>query len=99
MPNRLPEEKRRGMTIDLGFVAHAALPDGTTIGFVDVPGHKRLLPNRGAVAALLAAAGHRDSPIFALCSSCFLRGVRFLIFHRRPRHPGFLQEQDATGRA
>ena len=42
--DRLPEEKRRGMTIDLGF-AYAALPDGTEIGFVDVPGHERFLPN------------------------------------------------------
>ena len=42
--DRLPEEKRRGMTIDLGF-AHAALPDGSEIGFVDVPGHERFLPN------------------------------------------------------
>jgi selenocysteine-specific elongation factor len=42
--DRLPEEKRRGMTIDLGF-AHASLPDGTELGFVDVPGHERFLPN------------------------------------------------------
>jgi selenocysteine-specific elongation factor len=43
-PDRLPEEKRRGLTIDLGF-AYATLPDGTEIGFVDVPGHERFLPN------------------------------------------------------
>src|SRR5438128_8306656 len=42
--DRLPEEKRRGMTIDLGF-AYATLPDGTALGFVDVPGHERFLPN------------------------------------------------------
>jgi selenocysteine-specific elongation factor len=42
--DRLPEEKRRGMTIDLGF-AYARLPDGTELGFVDVPGHERFLPN------------------------------------------------------
>jgi selenocysteine-specific elongation factor len=42
--DRLPEEKRRGLTIDLGF-AYASLPDGTEIGFVDVPGHERFLPN------------------------------------------------------
>src|SRR5437660_7357369 len=41
---RLPEEKRRGLTIDLGF-AYASLPDGTELGFVDVPGHERFLPN------------------------------------------------------
>ena len=42
--DRLPEEKRRGLTIDLGF-AYATLPNGREIGFVDVPGHERFLPN------------------------------------------------------
>src|SRR5512142_1117364 len=42
--DRLPEEKRRGMTIDLGF-AYTTLPDGSELGFVDVPGHERFLPN------------------------------------------------------
>ena len=42
--DRLPEEKKRGLTIDLGF-AYATLPDGTELGFVDVPGHERFLPN------------------------------------------------------
>ncbi len=40
--DRLPEEKRRGITIDLGF-AYLRLPGGETIGFVDVPGHERLV--------------------------------------------------------
>jgi selenocysteine-specific elongation factor len=43
-PDRLPDEKARGMTIDLGF-AHTVLPDGQTVGFVDVPGHERFLTN------------------------------------------------------
>src|SRR5580704_2670055 len=42
--DRLPEEKRRGLTIDLGF-AYTTLPDGTELGFVDVPGHEKFLPN------------------------------------------------------
>jgi selenocysteine-specific elongation factor len=42
--DRLPEEKRRGLTIDLGF-AYMTLPDGRELGFVDVPGHERFLPN------------------------------------------------------
>src|SRR5580704_5336782 len=42
--DRLPEEKRRGLTIDLGF-AYTILSDGTELGFVDVPGHERFLPN------------------------------------------------------
>ena len=43
-PDRLAEEKRRGMTIDLGF-AHMRLPSGREIGIVDVPGHARFMRN------------------------------------------------------
>src|SRR4030081_3636896 len=43
-PDRLEEEKRRGMTIALGF-AHLDLPSGQRVGIVDVPGHARFLPN------------------------------------------------------
>ena len=43
-PDRLAEEKRRGMTIDLGF-AHMTLPSGREIGIVDVPGHARFIRN------------------------------------------------------
>ena len=43
-PDRLAEEKRRGMTIDLGF-AHMTLPGGREIGLVDVPGHARFMRN------------------------------------------------------
>jgi len=43
-PDRLTEEKERGLTIDLGF-AWTNLPSGTTIGFVDVPGHERFIKN------------------------------------------------------
>jgi selenocysteine-specific elongation factor len=42
--DRLPEERARGLTIDLGF-AYAPLPDGRLIGFVDVPGHQRFIKN------------------------------------------------------
>jgi selenocysteine-specific elongation factor len=41
-PDRLEEEKRRGMTIDLGF-AHLDLPSGRRVGIVDVPGHEGLI--------------------------------------------------------
>jgi len=43
-PDRLVEEKRRGLTIDLGF-AWTMLPSGREIGFVDVPGHERFIRN------------------------------------------------------
>ncbi len=45
--DRLPEEKRRGLTIDLGF-AYATLDNGARIGFVDVPGHERFVRNMAA---------------------------------------------------
>jgi selenocysteine-specific elongation factor len=43
-PDRWEEEKRRGLTIDLGF-AWTVLPSGTEVSFVDVPGHERYLKN------------------------------------------------------
>src|SRR5881409_4263887 len=43
-PDRLAEEKRRGLTIDLGF-AWTVLPSGREVGFVDVPGHERFIRN------------------------------------------------------
>jgi len=43
-PDRLREEKERGMTIDLGF-AWLGLPGGEEVGIVDVPGHERLIKN------------------------------------------------------
>ena len=59
-PDRLAEEKRRGMTIDLGF-AHLTLPSGKEIGIVDVPGHARFMRNmlagaHGLDAVLLIVA-------------------------------------------
>jgi selenocysteine-specific elongation factor len=58
--DRLPEEKQRGMTIDLGFAYHT-LADGTVLGFVDVPGHERFIGNMlagvtGIDTALLVVA-------------------------------------------
>ncbi len=42
--DRLPEEKSRGLTIDLGF-AYEPVEDGPVLGFVDVPGHERFVKN------------------------------------------------------
>ncbi|HET7833064.1 MAG TPA: selenocysteine-specific translation elongation factor [Gallionella sp.] len=42
--DRLKEEKVRGITIDLGY-AYTPLPNGDTLGFVDVPGHEKLIHN------------------------------------------------------
>ncbi|HEY8761645.1 MAG TPA: selenocysteine-specific translation elongation factor, partial [Candidatus Dormibacteraeota bacterium] len=59
-PDRLAEEKRRGMTIDLGF-AYLTLPSGRLVGIVDVPGHARFIRNmlagvHGLDAVLLVVA-------------------------------------------
>jgi selenocysteine-specific elongation factor len=52
-PDRFPEEKQRGLTIDLGF-AFTKLPSGEQVGFVDVPGHVRFIKN------MLAGVGAVD---------------------------------------
>ena len=65
-PDRLPEEKKRGITIDLGF-ADLDLGD-VHIGFVDVPGHERFVKNMLAgahgidVVALVVAADEGVMP-------------------------------------
>jgi selenocysteine-specific elongation factor len=48
--DRLPAEKARGITIDLGF-AYRAVPEAETLGFVDVPGHENFIHNMVAGAA------------------------------------------------
>jgi len=58
-PDRLAEEKERGLTIDLGF-AWTALPSGEEIAFVDVPGHVRLIKN------MLAGVGAVDACLFVV---------------------------------
>ena len=66
-PDRFPEEKARGLTIDLGF-AFCTLPSGAEVGFVDVPGHTRFIKNMLAgvgavdVAMLVVAANEGWKP-------------------------------------
>ncbi len=60
-PDRLKEEKERGITIDLGF-ADLQYPDGLTIGIVDVPGHERLVRN------MLAGAGGIDFVLLVIAA-------------------------------
>ncbi|MCZ6605199.1 MAG: selenocysteine-specific translation elongation factor [Alphaproteobacteria bacterium] len=64
--DRLPEEKTRGMTIDLGF-AYRPLDEGPVMGFIDVPGHERFVRNMlagvaGIDFALLVVAAD-DGPM------------------------------------
>jgi selenocysteine-specific elongation factor len=58
--DRLPEEKRRGITIDLGFASW--FTDGYQIGFVDVPGHERFVKN------MLAGVGGIDSALLVVAA-------------------------------
>ncbi len=53
--DRLPEEKRRGLTIELGF-ASLLLHDGSRVGIIDVPGHERFIRNMAAGAWALQCA-------------------------------------------
>ncbi|WP_151993754.1 selenocysteine-specific translation elongation factor [Buttiauxella massiliensis] len=57
--DRLPEEKKRGMTIDLGY-AYWPQPDGRIPGFIDVPGHEKFLAN------MLAGVGGIDHALLVV---------------------------------
>ncbi len=80
--DRLPEEKRRGITLELGF-AHLSLPSGRIVGVIDVPGHERF------VKAMAAGAGGVDVALLVIAADegvmpqtrehvdiCSLLGVR-----------------------
>ena len=81
-PDRLQEEKDRGITIDLGF-AHMSIGDGLHVGFVDVPGHERFVKNMlagiGGIDAVLLVVAADESIMpqtrehFAICK---LLGIR-----------------------
>lgn len=59
--DRLVEEKKRGITIELGF-AHLDWPDGTQAGIVDVPGHEKFIRN------MLAGAGGIDLAMLVIAA-------------------------------
>ena len=61
-PDRLREEKERGMTIDLGF-AWLKLPSGQEVGIVDVPGHERFIKN------MLAGVGGIDLALLVVAAN------------------------------
>ena len=60
-PDRLQEEKRRGLTIDLGF-AWLRLPSGREVSIVDVPGHERFIKN------MLAGVGGIDLALLVIAA-------------------------------
>ena len=61
-PDRFAEEKRRGLTIDLGF-AWLSLPSGREVGLIDVPGHERFIKN------MLAGAGGISVALFVVAAN------------------------------
>ena len=61
-PDRRPEEKARGLTIDLGF-AWTTLPSGREVAIVDVPGHVRFLKN------MLAGVGAVEACLFVVAAT------------------------------
>ena len=61
-PDRLREEKERGMTIELGF-AWLTLPSGRDVGVVDVPGHERFVKN------MLAGVGGIDMALLIVAAN------------------------------
>ncbi len=94
--DRLPEEKKRGITTELGF-AHLTLPDGRQVGVIDVPGHERF------VKAMAAGAGGIDLALLVVAADegvmpqtrehvdiCTLLGVRagLLIITKADLLPG-----------
>src|SRR5215217_5079950 len=60
-PDRWAEERRRGMTLDLGF-AWTDLPSGRTVAIVDVPGHERFVPT------MLAGVGPVPAVLFVVAA-------------------------------
>src|SRR5512135_2242604 len=61
-PDRLKEEKERGITIDIGFADLVYQESGLTVGIVDVPGHERLIRN------MLAGAGGIDMVLLVIAA-------------------------------
>ena len=93
-PDRWAEERRRGMTIDLGY-AWTTLPSGTALAFVDVPGHERFIGN------MLAGLGPAPAVLFVVAADEGWRrqsaehlaavdalGVRHGAARRHPQRPG-----------
>ena len=61
-PDRWEEEKRRGLTIDLGF-AKTSFDNGNSVSFIDVPGHERFIKN------MLAGVGSVDACLFVVAAT------------------------------
>ena len=87
-PDRWEEEKRRGLTIDLGY-AWCALPSGREVGFVDVPGHERFVAN------MLAGVGPVRLVLFVVAAERRLAAT----VRGTPRDPGRARDRGGRDRA
>jgi len=108
--DRLPEEKARGITIDLGF-AFLEEPDGLTIEIVDVPGHERFIKNMLAgvggidLAMLVIAADEGVMPQtrehFAICSLLHIQSGLVVLTKTDLVEPDWLElvREDVAGLA
>jgi len=108
--DRLPEEKARGITIDLGF-AFLEEPDGLTIEIVDVPGHERFIKNMLAgvggidLALLVIAADEGVMPQtrehFAICSLLHIQSGLVVLTKTDLVEPDWLElvREDVAGLA
>src|SRR5512134_309401 len=106
--DRLPEEKTRGITIDLGF-AFLEEPDGLTIEIVDVPGHERFIKNMLAgvggidVAMLVIAADEGVMPQtrehLGICSLLHIRSGLIVLTKTDLVEPDWLElvREDVAG--
>ena len=106
--DRLPEEKARGITIDLGF-AFLEEPDGLTIEIVDVPGHERFIKNMLAgvggidVAMLVIAADEGVMPQtrehLGICSLLHIRSGLIVLTKTDLVEPDWLElvREDVAG--
>ncbi|KMQ78818.1 selenocysteinyl-tRNA-specific translation factor [Edwardsiella ictaluri] len=91
--DRLPEEKRRGMTIDLGY-AYLPLADGRVLGFIDVPGHEKFLANM-----LAGIGGIPQALLVVACDDGVMAQTReHLLLLRLAGRPGLTVALTKSGR-
>ncbi len=107
-PDRLKEEKERGITIDIGF-AHLDLGEGLTLGIVDVPGHERFVKNMLAgvggidLVMLVIAADEGVMPQtrehLAICQLLRIRGGLVVLTKADLAEPEWLElvQEDVRG--
>ncbi len=103
--DRLAEEKKRGISIDLGF-AHLTLPNGPRISFIDVPGHERFVKNMlagvGGIQAVLLVVAADESvkpqtrEHFDICRLLGIEAGNYRSDQNRPRECRTAQDHERS---